>query len=139
MFWLLEHKLNDFNFIMKFVNFECHKLEDNDPDVYEFKNINSIVNYTHNINCEVTMIENLIRYKTNNFTYYFKINKEELNNNSITYNYTQINESEFPYVKLKDYDFIEKVNFKIVVNKNGDLLIKEEINGEYRYYEISKL
>ena len=136
MFWLFDKINPNFSFIMKFINIECHITED-DEDVYEFKNINSIIDFKHNINCEVTIIENLIRYKTNKINYCFEIKKEESKNNSILYTYEIIDENKFPYIKNNDYDFLNKVNFKIMIKNNGDLYIKEEINNEYRYYEIS--
>ena len=53
------------------------------------------------------------------------------------YSYELIDETKIPYIVTKDYDFFNKVNFKIMIKNNGVLLIKEEINDEYRYYEIS--
>ena len=134
MFWLLNDVNKDnFNFIIKITNAIKYDIDDN--IIYEFSNNIDFNNFDHNINCFVSIKENLIKYSFNDKNYYFQMDEEIMDNNNINMKYTKTNENCFPHIKESDYDFFENVNFKIIEKKNL-LIIEEKFNNNQRYYEI---
>lgn len=136
MFWLFEKNIEKNNkFKIKFLDFEKVNLETD--EIYVFKNSNKLLDFNHNINCKIIIKENLIKYKNEKIDYCFRIVDEFFDEDGFyCYEYEKINNECFPNILKNQYDFFDFVNFKIVEKNNNHLLIKEEINNHFRYYEI---
>ena len=136
MFWLFKKDVDDnFKFNMKFLNYRKSMIDD--EEIFVFENTNKLLNYDYNITCLVFIKENLIKFENDKINCCFRIKEDIFNDSKIYYEYEKINNDCFPYVIESNYDFLKNVNFKIVEKENNKLLIKEEINNEYRYYEIN--
>lgn len=136
MFWLFKKDIDDnFSFNMKFLNYRKFIIDE--EELFVFENTNKLLNYDYNITCVVYIKENLIKFENDKINCCFKIKDDIFNDGKIYYVYEKINNDCFPYIMKNNYDFFKTVNFKIIEKENNKLLIKEEINNEYRYYEIN--
>ena len=134
MFWLLDKDiLDNYEFIMEFLNYEKINIDNNIIYIFNNKNINNNISNTDEITiiCNIKIKENIILYSYNDKKICFSFIKEEYYNEPhIKYYYKKETIDKMPYLLSEKYDFNNDITFIIKIN-NNNLLIKDSLGRLY--------
>ena len=143
MFWLIKENQNNLDNCQFYQIFENDQIEINQNIIYNFNKEINLNNIKKEIfNYEIKILGNYIYFKnlkSNDIKIFNqKCNFEKPENNiinkSIFHNiYKKINSSQFPELKIGNYDFYYSNNeFHIFNISDNIILIKEYINDEFK-------